>query len=137
VSSSLTAALQAALAADSPLVAACPGGVWVDPAPDGVTEPFVVVEQTFGFDEGVGGGPRHSRVTYEVCAVAPAAQVASVRTAAARLDALLDYELGYTALTGYRVLGCRRTAPVDVALEEVTGRYVKVGGEYTLWVTAA
>ena len=77
-------------------------------------------------------GARAPRDTF-----APAAQVAAVRTAAARLDALLDYELGYTALTGYRVLGCRRTAPVDVALEEATGRYVQVGGEYTIWVTAA
>lgn len=137
MSSSLTAALQQMLAADSALITACPGGVWVDPAPDGVTQPFVVLEQTFGYDEGVGGGPRHSRVTYEISAVAPAAQVAAVRTAAARLDALLDYELGYTALTGYRVLGCRRSAPVDVALEETSGRWVQVGGEYTLWVTAA
>lgn len=134
MSSTLTASLQAFLAADATLTAAAVGGVWVDPAPAGVQQPFVVLEQTFGTDEGYGGGPGYSTVAYEVSAVAPASSVAAVRTAAARIDALLHYEV--PTLTGFRVLGCRRTAPVDVVLEETTGRWVKVGGEYTVMVEA-
>lgn len=136
MSSSLTAALQARLQADATLLAAAAGGVWVDPAPDNVTQPFVVIEQSFGTDEGGGGGPRYTTVTYEVAAVAPAASVAAARTAAARLDVLLDYKSGLS-LTGFAVLGCRRTAPIDEHLEEVTGRWVRVGGEYTLLVQAS
>jgi len=135
VSSSLAASLQAVLAADATLLAAAPGGVWVDPAPDGVAQPFVVLEQTFGADAGYGGGGRYSTVTYEVRVVAPASQVATVRTAAARIDALLHD--ARPTLTGFRVLGCRRTAPVDVVLEETTGRWVQVGGEYTVMVESA
>ena len=136
MSNSLTAALQALLAADSTLTTAMPGGVWVDPAPDGMTQPFVVLEQSFGTDEGGGGGPRYTTVAYEVAAIAPSASVAAARTAAARIDVLLDYKSGLS-LTGFRVLGCRRTAPIDEHLEEVTGRWVRVGGEYTLVVQAS
>ena len=135
MSNSLTASLQALLAADATLVATAVGGVWVDPAPDGISQPFVVLEQSFGTDEGGGGGPRYTTVAYEVSAVAPAASVAAARTLAARLDVLLDYKSGL-ALTGFSVLGCRRTAPIDEHLEEASGRWVKVGGEYTLVVQA-
>jgi len=135
VSSTLTASLHSYLAADATLLAAAVGGIWVDPAPEGVAQPFVVVEQTLASDAGYGGGGRYSTVTYEVSAVAPASQVAAVRTAAGRLDALLHD--ARPTLTGFRVLGCRRTAPVDMVMEETTGRWVQVGGEYTVMVESA
>jgi hypothetical protein len=129
VSSSLTAALQAYLAADATLTAAATGGVWIEPAPQGVTQPFVVIEPTGGFYEGCD----IERSVFDVTAVAPAASVASVRTAANRLEVLLDDNADIrTSLTGFVVLGNWRTSPIDETLEEVTGRWVRVGGEFTL-----
>jgi len=128
VSSSLTAQLQAYLAGDTALTTACPGGVWVYPAPDGQTQPFVTIEQSGSNDEGCG----ITRATYEVVAVAPAASVAAGRTADARIQALLDG--AYPTLTGFTVLGCRATAEIDGHDEEIAGRWVRLGGEYTLLV---
>lgn len=136
MSSSLTAGVVARLAGDATLISACPGGVWRYPAPQGLTQPFVTVDFTLGRDEGCGGGPRMTEATYEIVAVAPAAQVATARTAAARIDALLDYQQGWT-LTGFLVSGCRRTAPIDQQDEEGTSRWVLIGGEYTLMVEAS
>jgi hypothetical protein len=106
VSSTLTAALQAYLAADATLTAAAVGGVWLDPAPQNVAEPFVVIEPTGGNDEGCGIG----RLTYEVTVVAQASDVATVRTAADRLNTLLDYAAMLSSLTGFLVLGNRNTS---------------------------
>ncbi len=135
MSGSLSASLQAMLAADATLSAACPGGVWMDPAPDGVDQPFVVVDLAFGTDDGYGGGPGHTEVAYEVCVVAPSTSVATARTAAARIHTLLHYAT--PTVSGFRVLGSRRTAPVDETIEEGSGRWVRLGGEYTLLVEAA
>ena len=133
MSSSLTASLQAYLAADTALITAAPGGVWVDPGPQSVTEPFVLIVPTGGDDQGCG----IDLVTYEVTAVARPSSVAGVRTAAARIDTLLDYSSMRTSLTGYAVLGNRRTLPIDETYEEITGRWVRVGGEYTLFAEDA
>ena len=133
MSSDITAGLQARLAGDATLAGLCPGGVFVWPAPLGVTQPFITVEMSSARDEGCGGGPRLSEVIYEVAAVAPASQVATARQAAARIDALLDYQQGWT-LTGYQVSGCRRTALVDSHEEDGSQRWVTLGGEYALWV---
>ena len=128
MSSTLTASLQAYLAADATLTAAAVGGVWLDPAPQDVAEPFVVIEPTGGVDEGCG----ITRLTYEVTAVAPTGAVGTVRTAAERLDGLLHYAAIRESLDGFLVLGNRNTSPIDETYEEITGRYVRVGGEYTL-----
>jgi hypothetical protein len=133
VSSTLTAALQAYLAADATLTAAAVGGVWLDPAPQNVVEPFVVIEPTGGNDEGCGIG----RLTYEVTVVAQASDVATVRTAAERLNTLLDYAAMLSSLTGFLVLGNRNTSPIDETYEDITGRWVRVGGEYTLFAEDA
>ena len=135
MSSSVTAGLQARLQADATLIGFCPGGVYIWPAPQGITQPFVTIEFTFGRDEGCGGGPRISEVTYEVAAVAPASLVATARSAAARIDALLDYQQGWT-LTGHQVSGCRRTALIDRHEDDGNQRWVTVGGEYALVVAA-
>jgi hypothetical protein len=133
VSSTLTAALQADLASDATLTAAAVGGVWLDPAPQNVVEPFVVIEPTGGNDEGCGIG----RLTYEVTVVAQASDVATVRTAADRLNTLLDYAAMLSSLTGFLVLGNRNTSPIDETYEDITGRWVRVGGEYTLFAEDA
>lgn len=135
MSDSITSGLQAYLAADSALTTACPGGVWVEPGPQGVTQPFVTVELVTAQDEGCGGGPSLTTYVYEVVVVAPAASVSAARTGAARLQALLDYVQGWS-LTGYTVSGCRRTAPIDEHEEAGSGRWVRLGGEYTLVVDA-
>lgn len=135
MSSSVTAGLQARLAGDTTLAGYCPGGVYVWPGPQGLSQPFVTVEMSTSRDEGFGGGPRITEVVYEVAAVAPASLVATARLAAARIDALLDYQQGWT-LTGYQVSGCRRTALVDSHEEDGNQRWVSLGGEYTLWVAA-
>jgi hypothetical protein len=137
MSSSLTAALASFLAADATLLTGMGGGVWVDPAPQATTQPFVLIELVEGRDEGYGGGPRITGATFSITALAPAASVAAARTAAARLDVLLDYASITTSLSGFLVLGVRRVAPIDEALEEVTGRWVRVGGEYQLFVESA
>lgn len=134
MSSSLTASLQAFLQADATLTAAMPGGVWVEPAPMAVSEPFVVLELVGGTDEGFGGGPRHTGATYTIAAMTPAGRADEGRTAATQIDALLDYAAITTALSGFRVLGVRRVAPVDETYEDGTARWVRVGGEYQFWV---
>jgi hypothetical protein len=106
VSSTLTAALQAYLAADATLTAAAVGGVWLDPAPQNAV-------------------------------VAQASDVATVRTAAERLNTLLDYAAMLSSLTGFLVLGNRNTSPIDETYEDITGRWVRVGGEYTLFAEDA
>jgi hypothetical protein len=129
VSSSLTAALQAYLAADATLTAAASGGVWLEPGPQDVGQPFVVIEPAGGFYEGCD----IERSVYVIAAVAPAASVATVRTAANRLEVLLDDNANIrTSLSGFTVLGNWRTSPIDETLEEVSGRWVRVGGEFTL-----
>jgi hypothetical protein len=133
VSSTLTAALQAYLAADATLTAAASGGVWLDPAPQNVAEPFVVIEPAGSNDEGCG----ISRLTYEVTAVAQASDVTTVRTAADRLDTLLNHSAMRTSLVGFLVLGNRNTSLIDETYEEVTGRWVRVGGEYELFAEDA
>jgi hypothetical protein len=42
-----------------------------------------------------------------------------------------------TSLTGFLVLGNRNTALIDETYEEVTGRWVRVGGEYELFAEDA
>jgi len=135
MSSSLAAALQTFLQADATLIATCTGGVWMDPAPQAVTQPFVLLELVEGRDEGYGGGPRITGATFGITAVAPAASVAAARTGAARLDVLLDF--ANVSLTGFNMLGVRRVAPIDDTLEEISGRWVRVGGEYTFFVEVA
>jgi hypothetical protein len=132
VSSPLSKSLQEYLTADATLLAAMPGGVYMDPAPQNVVQPFVVMELMDGRDEGYGGGPRITGATYSIAAFAPASIADQARTAAERIDALLDYAA--LTLDGHAVLGVRRVAPVDETFEETTGRWAKVGGEYQLWV---
>lgn len=128
------------LAADPTLQGLAPGGVWEDPAPQDMPTPFVVVDYQTSVEHICGGGNRVTECYYLAKAVGPAAQIAQVRLAGLRVDALLHYgTLTVAGLAGYHVLLAQRTEAIEYPdPEPVTGiRWEHRGGQYRIDVEAA
>lgn len=134
-SSEVDAALVAKLLADSALMAAMPDGIYFDQAKQNATR-YVIVSLVAGRDEPMFQKRAYEERTYLVKAVAKSTTGADVRTAAARIDALLDY--GTLAITGYSLMSMRRVEPVRYSEPDDVDLSIKWqhrGGRYTVMVS--
>lgn len=134
--SEIDAAIVAALSGDSTLDALMPDGVFVDVAPNGATA-FVIVSLTYHEDVyQFGEGRAFERATYLVKAVEQTVNGANVKSAAARIDALLQ-DVALT-ITGYTHLVTRRVERVRYTeIDEVDNniRWQHRGGRYEVVVS--
>lgn len=129
-SSDIDSALVAKLGSDVALLAVMTNGVYVDEAPQGFTK-FVIVSLIAETDEQALGGRSYEDALYLVKAVALGAAGADVKTAAARIDALLE---GSTlTVTGYKTMVVQRETRVrytEVDDADPSIRWQHRGGRY-------
>lgn len=139
-SSDVDAALVALLQTDSALAALMPTGVFVfmDEAPTG-SKQFVIVSLVAEHDEPVFEGRAFEDAVYLVKAVElSTVAVKNIKTAAARIDALL--ERGTLTIAGYGLMVMRRVERVratEVDQVDSTLRWQHRGGRYQLMVAPA
>lgn len=133
-SSSVDGALVAKLGSDAALLAVMTNGVYVDEAPQGATK-FVIVSLVDEQDVAMLGGRAYEDALYLVKAVGLGASGADVRTAAARIDALLEDQpltiTGYTHMTTFRESRVRYT---EVDELDASIRWQHRGGRYRVQV---
>lgn len=134
-SSAIDAALTAKLLGDPTLMAIATDGVWFDEAAANATK-FVIVSLVDEHDEPMFGGRAFEDALYLVKAVALASSGADVKSAAARIDALLEY--GTLAIPGYSLMTLRRER--RIRMTEVDGvdrsiRWQHRGGHYRIQVS--
>lgn len=135
-SAHITAAMIARLQADSALRAAMPDGVFFGVAPGGLTR-FVIVSLASALDTPQFQGRAFESLVYLVKAVHLHAQPATVNTAAARVEALLDHQ-ALTA-TGYGHVSAMRTDRVQYVEVDQTDpdiRWQHAGGLYEVFASA-
>lgn len=136
-SSDIDSALVAKLAADATLLGYMPNGVYVDEAPQGMTR-FVIVSLIEEHDVQQFGGRDHEDALYLVEARALSTAGATIKQAAARIDALLDN--GTLTITGYRLMLLQREARIrstEVDDVDPTIRWYRRGGHYRLMAAPA
>ena len=129
-SSEVDAALSSLLLADSALMAAMPDGVFFDEAAPGKTK-FVIISLVDELDTPMFNGRAFEEALYLVKAVALGSSGADVKTAAARIDVLLDY--GTLTIAGYNHMLTRRESRVRVTeVDEIDTsiRWQHRGGRY-------
>lgn len=126
-------ALLAKLLADSTLTSLMTDGIYFDVAPQGAKN-FVIISQMSHEDSYDLGGQAYERILYLVKAVGQATNVTNVKTAAARIQTLLQD--GTLNATGYLLMYMRRSE--RVAKPEVDQdsdlRWQHRGGLYDVWV---
>lgn len=134
-SSEVDAALVSKLLGDSALMAAMPDGVFVDEANPGAQR-FVIVSLVDEHDESMFGSRAFEDGLYLVKAVAKSTSGGDVKTAAARIDALL--EMGTLTVTGYSLMALRRESRVrqtEVDQIDASIRWQHRGGRYRVTVS--
>jgi hypothetical protein len=119
------------LSGDSTLAGYATGGVWPDMAPPGTATPFVVFQLQSETDTLTMNVFRLlSRVVFQVKAVGPVNQRATLRNAANRIDVLLGRTNGTT--TNAIIEACYRDGVLNLA-EIVDGAlWSSIGGFYRL-----
>jgi hypothetical protein len=137
-SGNIETALIAKLAGDATLSVLMTNGVHIDVAPKGSTK-FVIVSLTTSTDEPALGSARaYEDALYLVKAVAFSTSPASVKAAAARIDALLEQQpltvTGFDHMVTRRVERVRYTEVDDV---DADARWQHSGGRYQVMVSAA
>ena len=134
-SGAIDAALVTKLFGDATLMALTPDGVFIDVAATGGTR-FVIVSLVTAFDEPMLGGRAYEEAEYLVKAVHQSTSPASVRSAAARIDVLLDNQP--LTVTGYEHMVTRRVERVRFTeVDEVNQdtRWQHSGGRYAVSVS--
>ena len=134
-SSDIDAALVAKLGADATLLALCPNGVYVDEAPPNSTR-FVIVSLVAEFDEPQFQGRSFEDATYLVKAVMLSTAGGNIKSAAARIDTLL--EQGTLTVTGYSLMRMHRVERVratEVDDLDASIRWHHRGGRYQVTVS--
>lgn len=134
-SSEIDAAVVAKLSGDATLMALMTDGVYVDVAPTGKSK-FVIVSLVIAQDEPQLGETAYEQAVYLVKAVERHASGATVKTAAARIHALLNY--GSLTVTGYSHMLTRRVeriryTEVDQVDQDI--RWQHRGGRYEIFVS--
>lgn len=133
--SAVDAAVLAALSGDATLLALMTDGVFWDVAPNGLTK-FVIVSQVAHEDENAFSGRTFESILYLVKAVDRSAAGSDVKTAAARIDTLLQ-DVALT-ITGYAHSLTRRLERVrytEVDDIDLNIRWQHRGGRYELFVS--
>jgi hypothetical protein len=134
--SNIANAMIALLGADATLLGYCPNGVYYDEAPPESTQ-FVIVSMIEAVDEPQFQGTAFEDGTYLVKAVMLSTANGDIKSAAARINALLDQQ-PLTA-TGYSVSIMRRVKPLretEVDEEDETIRWQHRGGWYQVVASA-
>lgn len=135
-SGAIDAALSAKLQGDATLMALATDGVWADEAPAGKTR-FVIFSLVEANDEPMFGLRAFEDATYLVKYVEQSASATNARTAANRIDTLL--EQGTLAPTGYSLMTMRRisriTPTVEVDEVDTSIRWQHRGGLYQIVVS--
>lgn len=134
-SSEVDSALIAKLMADGPLMASMTDGVYFDEASQGKTK-FVIVSLVTEFDEPMFGARAYEDATYLVKAVALGSSGADVKTAAARIDAVLDGQP--LTVTGYKLMVMQRVERIrytEVDEIDKSIRWQHRGGRYQIVVS--
>lgn len=135
-SSEIDAALSAKLLADPTLMGICSDGVYFDEASQGLTK-FVIISLVLALDTPMFGARAFEDATYLVKAVTLNNSGADVKTAAARIDALLDNQplsvSGYSHMVTRRVERIRLTEVDDM---DNSIRWQHRGGRYEIVVSA-
>ncbi len=131
-SSTIDAALCALLLNDGTLAGLMPDGVYFDEAKP-TAQKFIIVSLVDENDEPIFGGRAFENGLYLVKAVALASSGADVRTAAARIDTLL--EQGTLSASGYTITGLQRESRVrytEVDDDDPAIRWQHRGGRYRI-----
>lgn len=135
-SSDIDNALIAKLGGDSTLLALCPNGVYMDEAPVGATR-FVVVSLVEEQDEPMFAERALEDARYLVKAVMLSTAGGNIKSAAARIDALLEQQP--LTVNGYNVSCLRRDSRVrqtEVDDVDVQIRWFHRGGIYQVVAAA-
>lgn len=135
-SGNVETALIAKLSGDATLASLMPNGVHIDVAPNGSTK-FVIVSLVVESDEPMMGGRAYEDATYLIKAVDQSTSPATVKAAAARIDALLDNQP--LTVTGYSHMKTRRDERVrytEVDDQNPDTRWQHSGGRYQVMVSA-
>lgn len=129
-SSNIENALIALLGADATLLGLCPNGVYYDEAPAGSTR-FVIVSLVDEQDGQMFGARAFEDATYLVKAVMLSTAAGDIKSAAARIDTLLEQQP--LTVTGYGVSIMRRDSRVrstEVDDVDKSIRWFHRGGRY-------
>lgn len=131
-------ALLTKLSSDSTLLTLMPDNVWFDEAPPG-SKRFVRITLVDENDNAIFGGRKFEDARYLVTAVAlstaPSA-AANVKSAAARIDALLeDTTLTVSGYTTFEVSREQRIRTTEVDDVDPTVRWYHRGGQYRVQMT--
>lgn len=135
-SSDIDSALVAKLSGDAQLMALMTDGVFFDQAPQGATK-FVLLSIVDEADFPIFRQRGFEDHTYLVKAVELSTSGANVKSAAARIDALL--EGGVLVVTGYNVIAMQRIARIRVTeVDDLDSsiRWQHRGGRYEVVATA-
>jgi hypothetical protein len=134
-SSDVDNALIAKLGGDATLLALVPNGVYYAEAPSGSTR-FVIVSLVDEADVPQFGGRSQEDALYLVKAVMLSTAGGDIKSAAARIDALL--EQGTLTVSGYNLMTMHREARVrltEVDDQDAAIRWQHRGGMYRLMVS--
>lgn len=118
---------------DATLLAAAPGGVWADVAPEGTASPWVVFFLVAAADVNALGARRVLvDAVYEVRVTGVDVGYGALKTAANRVDALLQGASG-TNSDG-TVIGCQGVEPVRFMEQDGDRVYRHLGRQYQVLV---
>ena len=124
--------LASTLGGDATLLAAAPGGVHADVAPEGTASPWVVFFLVAAADASAVGAIRiMADLVYEVRVTGRDCGYAGLKTAANRIDALL-HRATVTDADG-KVLGCRREEVIRFSEQDGDRVYRHLGGQYRIY----
>lgn len=120
--------------ADSALMAAATGGVWVESADQTVTAPYMLTVQQSGSDTNTANAHRlFSRLLIQIVAIGPSSQYAALMTIADRIDALFGSVRSFGLPGGGGVLECWRIQPLAYPEPLVNGKpWSRLGGLYQI-----
>lgn len=134
-SSDVDAALTAKLIGDATLMAIATDGAYFDEAPQGKTK-FLILSLVEEHDEPMFNARAFEDATYLVKAVVQGTSGADVKTAAARIDALLDGQP--LTVPGYKLMTMQRTGRVRFTEVDEVDRSIRWqhrGGHYQVVVS--
>jgi hypothetical protein len=126
--------ISATAKADTALMAASVGGVWHEAADIGVTAPYLLFLQQSGTDTDTANAHRlFSRLLFQIVAVGPTAQYATLATIADRIEALFGSTRSFGLPGGGGVLECWRIQPLAYPEPLVNGKaWSRLGGLYQI-----
>lgn len=127
--------LYSTLSSDIALMSVAPGGVWRSLAEPESATPYVIMSYQAGSDSTTMNAFRLLvDALFQVKAVGPALEIASIAVAAARIDALLGCPPGAGTTQGGYIAASYRQSPLEVD-ELVSGElWTNMGGLYRLQI---